>query len=75
MKERLEQLKREVEQHDGTNTPSQTLMLMIEIAELNIEIMDILEKKISGEREKPKNNPDTLFVDTLTECTRFGNLY
>ena len=49
MKERLEQLKREVEQHDGTNTPSQTLMLMIEIAELNIEIMDMLEKKISGE--------------------------
>ena len=67
MKERLEQLKREVEQHDSTNTPSQTLMLMIEIAELNIEIMDILEKKIRGEREKPKNNPDT-FIDDIITC-------
>ena len=49
MKERLEKLKKKVKQHGIQNTPSQTLMLMIEIAELNIEIMDMLEKKISGE--------------------------
>ena len=67
MKERLEKLKQKVKQHGMNNTPAETLMLLVEIAELNIQIMDILDKKISGEREKPKNNPDT-FIDDIITC-------